>query len=188
MRITSGAYRGRILQVPDGSVVRPTSDKVRQAIFNMLLQYDLPADAVVVDGFAGSGALGLEALSRGARFVTFFDVLGASLAAVKTNIQTLGVGPVTRVVKGDVTKAGKRIAGVDPAHLVFLDPPYRKGLVIPALRALIAGGWAAEDGLIVVESELEWECPVPVLDRRDYGDTAVTFVLADHAELKQAQN
>jgi hypothetical protein len=60
--------------------------------------------------------------------------------------------------------------------------------VIPALRALIAGGWAAEDGLIVVESELEWECPVPVLDRRDYGDTAVTFVLADHAELKQAQN
>jgi 16S rRNA (guanine966-N2)-methyltransferase len=187
MRITSGRFKGRVLNVPDGAIVRPTSDKVRQAIFNMLLRYGHPNESCVIDGFAGSGALGLEALSRGARFVQFFDIHPQSLTALNKNISMLGVEHDICVTRGDVTKPGKKNAAQSPADLVFLDPPYGKDLVVPAMRALTEGGWVADGALFVIESEAEWQCPFPFEDQRVYGDTQITFSLCDHACLQQDQ-
>ena len=185
MRITAGTQRGRILKVPEGDAVRPTSDKVRQAIFNILKAYDLPVDAVVIDGFAGSGALGLESLSRGAAHATFIEKNSAHMQFIKGNGTAMKIADQCTFVNKDVTKLGIKPAAVLPAALVFLDPPYRMNLLAPALSALAAGGWLAPGAYCVCEHENQ---ATPVLtsdfalvDQRRYGDTQVSFVRYDPA-------
>lgn len=185
MRITAGAHRGRILKVPAGVAVRPTTDKVRQAIFNILKAYNLPVDAVVIDGFSGSGALGLEALSRGAVHATFIEKEHAHMQFIKGNASAMKITEQCVFMQKDVTQLGAKPAAALPAQLVFLDPPYRMNLLGPALAALAAGGWLAPSACCVCEHE---NLATPVLmpgfvslDQRRYGDTQVSFVRYDPA-------
>lgn len=177
MRITSGQYKGRRLTVPKGKDIRPTSDKVRQALFNMMLRYDLPMDATVIDGFCGSGALGLEALSRGASHCTFID---KNTRPAHENITALGdndLKPRCHFIQKDARKPGPCPASQAPANLVFLDPPYHKDLIPPTLTALAEGGWMADETLCVLEMEKAYTPALPdtytPLDNRDYGDTKI---------------
>lgn len=180
MRITAGTYRGKILKVPEGAAVRPTSDKVRQAIFNILQAYELPVDAQVLDGFAGSGALGLEALSRGAAFATFIEKDKTHFDFVKNNAAAMKVTGQCRFMHKDVTMIGTLPSGADPAQLVFLDPPYRMNLLPPALTALAQRGWLAAEAIIVCEHEKEaaltLDARFTLLDQRIYGDTGISYL------------
>ena len=155
MRIIAGSHRGRRLKAPRGTSVRPTADRVREALFNVLAHGReggalLPAGARVLDLFAGTGGLGLEALSRGAAHVTFIENAPAALAALRTNIAALGVADCTTVLARDATAPGA--APTDAAcALALLDPPYRSALAAPALEALAAGGWLMEGAVTAVE-------------------------------------
>lgn len=177
MRITSGQYRGRILKAPEGKTVRPTSDMVRQAVFNVLLQYGHPVDSVVIDAFSGTGALGLEALSRGARFCTFMDNNRTSMDFTKDNAAMLKIGAEALFLQKDATKPGPRPGVIAQADLVFLDPPYSKDLIIPALLALDENGWVGPSAVVVMESENHWQAAEHLppyfehLDTRSYGGT-----------------
>ena len=177
MRITAGEYRGRRLNVPKGMDVRPTTDMVRQAIFNMLLKYDLPAGAVVVDGFSGTGSLGLEALSRGAPRCLFID---KDVKTVRSNVSALGLEKQCIFLKKDVCKLGVRPAEQDMSSLLFLDPPYRHDLAGPALSALDQGQWLAAGAITVVEAEKQCTlCPpsgFSFLDARLYGDSQIIML------------
>lgn len=189
MRITGGEYRGRIISVPKGKDIRPTSDKVRQAIFNSLLQYGLPEGAQVLDMFCGTGVLGLEALSRGAQFCTFIDKSPDSLRCAKANIKALGVEAQCKVIQKDSTRLGERALNYLPANLAFLDPPYRQELVLPALMAAVKHGWLAAGALCVIEAEKEHDVFVPdvfsMVARKKYGDTQiVTIRYGSRASLK----
>lgn len=179
MRITGGEYRGRILNVPKGMDVRPTSDKVRQAVFNMLAPYDLPQGAQVLDLFCGTGALGLEALSRGAQFCTFIDKDQKSILCCKQNIEALGTKAQCKILKKDSTKLGEKALNYLPANLVFADPPYRQELVLPSLMTAVKHGWLAADALCVIETEKEANVFVPdvftMVKRKKYGDTQIVI-------------
>jgi len=179
MRITGGEYGGRIIAVPKGQDIRPTTDKVRQAIFNMLLQYGLPQDAQVLDLFCGTGVLGLEALSRGAQFCTFIDKSPESLRCARQNIKTLGLDARCKSLQKDSTKLGERALNYIPANLVFIDPPYRQALALPALMAATTHGWLAPGALCVIESEKETDLYVPevlsLVKRKTYGDTQIVI-------------
>lgn len=153
MRIIGGAARGRQLNTPDGMDIRPTSDKVRSAIFNALFSRGGVVDAVVIDAFCGTGALGLEALSQDANSCYFFDNAKVSLNLAKQNAADLGLTDGAHFAQKDATKLGERPASTPPATVIFLDPPYRKGLIQPTLDALSAGGWMAGNAIIVTESE-----------------------------------
>jgi 16S rRNA (guanine966-N2)-methyltransferase len=183
MRIVAGAFKGRQLAAPKGGDVRPTSARAREALFNLLEHGTLAADgspiagAHVLDAFAGSGANGLEALSRGAAHVTFMDNDRAALDALRRNIAALGVQRQTRVVTADVrTPPAARHA----CDLVILDPPYAGGLAEPALTALLAAGWIAQDGLIAVEmaktDDLTAPAGITPLDTRTYGKAKITIL------------
>jgi 16S rRNA (guanine966-N2)-methyltransferase len=158
MRIVAGTWRGRVLKAPPGDTTRPTADRVRQALFDMLLHApwggrDAIAGAHVLDVFAGTGALGLEALSRGAAFATFIEQDRAALAALRANIATLRADDRTAALPGDALAAKPlAVAGRNPSTLVFLDPPYGADLVPRALAHLTAGGWIAPGALIVAET------------------------------------
>jgi len=179
MRITSGTFRNRKLDAPEGHDVRPTSDKMRQVIFNMLMKYALPADAVVLDVFCGTGALGLEALSRGAAFCTFIDQSRESLSFCRRNAETLKVTDQSDLLHRDATKPGPRTDKNDAASLIFLDPPYNKNLVTPTLTALAENNWLAEDALCIVETEKNANTPAIenfiLLDERIHGATKIFF-------------
>ena len=163
MRIVAGAWKGRALQSPQGDTTRPTADRVRQALFDMLLHApwggrDAIEGAHVLDVFAGTGALGLEALSRGAAFATFIEQDRAAVAALRVNIATLRAADRTVVLAGDAL-ATKGLAAAPsatlsrpPCALVFLDPPYGADLVPRALAHLTEGGWLAPGALIVAET------------------------------------
>jgi 16S rRNA (guanine966-N2)-methyltransferase len=163
MRIVAGTWRGRALQAPPGDTTRPTADRVRQALFDMLLHApwggrDAIEGARVLDVFAGTGALGLEALSRGAAFATFIEHDRTALAALRANIAILRAADRTAVLAGDAL-ATKGLAATPstivsgaPCALVFLDPPYGADLVPRALAHLTAGGWIAPGALIVAET------------------------------------
>ncbi len=174
MRVTAGLYRGRRLSVPKGNDVRPTTDMVRQAVFNILLQYDLPAEAHVVDGFCGTGALGLEALSRGAVSCTFID---KDTRTVQENAENIGVSEDCTFIRKDVRSLNACPSSQEKAQLLFLDPPYRQDFVVPALRAFADKDWLAEDALCVIETEKEFTLSPPadfkILDNRDYGDSQI---------------
>jgi 16S rRNA (guanine966-N2)-methyltransferase len=178
MRITAGQWRGRKLAVPEGDSVRPTSDMVRQAIFNILLSHGLPQDAFVIDAFCGTGALGLEALSRGAAHCIFMDSDKTSLAFTRRNVAAAGADGQSMILQRDALNPAP-FADESPAGLLFLDPPYRQGLVHPALAALAAGGWLQPGAVCVAECERELAAAPPqgfaLLDDRSYGGTRVLF-------------
>lgn len=183
MRIIGGNRRGlRLAEVGEGDAaahLRPTSDRVREAIFNLLINGghgNRVAGGRVLDLFAGTGALGLEALSRGAADVTFVDDGAKALALLKANIAKMKAEAETRVLRQDATRLGPNSGG--PFTLVFLDPPYGKSLGEAALAAARNGGWIAPDAMIVWE---EGTAPTPpegfsLLDQRRYGDTFVTLL------------
>lgn len=179
MRITGGHHRGRIISVPKGQDIRPTSDKVRQAIFNMLFQYGLPGGAQVLDMFCGTGVLGLEALSRGAQFCTLIDKSPDSLRCARQNIKALGYEAQCKVLQKDSTKLGERALNHIPANLAFLDPPYRQALALPALMAAVQHGWLAAGALCVIEAEKDADIFVPdvcsLVKRKTYGDTQIVI-------------
>jgi len=163
MRIVAGAWRGRPLLAPPGEATRPTADRVRQALFDMLRHADWAEDALegtAVDGFAGTGALGLEALSRGVRRAAFFERDRTALRALAANVDALGAGGRALLQAGDVTRPRAAAADWIPAGLVFLDPPYRQGLVLPALAALGAAGWLGPTPLVVAEIAADEPAPV----------------------------
>lgn len=155
MRICGGQFRGRKLHTPHNDDIRPTSDKVRQALFNMLDGRGFVQNAVVMDAFCGTGALGLEALSRNASRAIFIDKDRRSVKVCAQNIDLLKVGDVSRTIVQDSTaiKPNNDSGLVD---LVFLDPPYNKGMIPLALSALEGGGWLADDAVVVLESERDF--------------------------------
>ena len=183
MRIVSGSFRGKTLAAPPGEATRPTSDRARQAIFNILEHAAWSKglrDARVIDLFAGSGALGFEALSRGAAFCLFVETDAAARGAIRENVEAMGVFGRTRVHRRDATDLGVRPGADGPAFdLAFLDPPYAKGLGEAALDRLAAGGWLAPGAVVVFErGAAEPEVSVPgyaLLDARDYGAARVHF-------------
>lgn len=180
MRIVGGAFRGRALSAPRSQAVRPTSDRLRESVFDILAhRFDDPvAGATVIDLFAGTGALGLEAMSRGAARALFVDDGAEARALLRENIEALGLGGVTRVFRRDATKLGAAPPG-EVFSLAFLDPPYGKGLARPALAALIEGGWLATGARVVIEEAAGAEIDLPPAlapeDARRYGDTQFVF-------------
>ncbi len=181
MRIVGGRLKGRTLRGPQGQGIRPTSDRLRESLFNILAHsYDDPVPgARVIDLFAGTGALALEAVSRGAAFALLVDDGAEARALIRENIEALGLGGVTRTFRRDARRLGAAPPG--PAYdLAFLDPPYDRGLAEPALTALSRGGWLKPGALVVVEEAAAamFE-PAPgyeLLERRDYGETELIFL------------
>jgi len=178
MRIIAGTWRGRSLTAPGGASTRPTADRVRQALFDMLLHApwagrDGVVGVRVLDAFAGTGAFGLEALSRGAAHATFVEQDRIALAALRANIQACRAEPTCTVVTGDTLRPP---AGV-PCTLVFMDPPYGKNLVPRALNALRAANWIANDALLVVETGRDETLPDlgTFLAERTHGAARLTF-------------
>ena len=172
MRIISGIWKNKRLIAPEGETVRPTSDRARQALFDMLWHApwagrELVDGAMVLDAFAGTGALGLEALSRGAARATFIEKDRGALASLRANIANCKAE--AQVIAGDATKPPRPI---QPATLVFLDPPYGGGLLAPALAALDQAGWFAPGAVICTELGQKDEVPetrFTTLDDRSHG-------------------
>ena len=181
----------RVLSAPASREIRPTSERLRESIFDILAHRFEGAveGARVVDLFAGSGALAIEALSRGAQTALFVDNGGEARALLRANVEALALGGVTRIWRADATKLGKAPAG-PPFTLAFLDPPYGKGLAGPALAALVDGGWLAEGALVVVEEAAKAEIAPPeglrVVDEREYGDTRIVFMVASDSREARA--
>ncbi|MFT8309518.1 16S rRNA (guanine(966)-N(2))-methyltransferase RsmD [Acetobacter malorum] len=171
MRIIAGARKGRMLAAPSGTTTRPTADRVRQALFDILLHApwggpDLLTNARVLDVFAGTGALGLEALSRGAEHATFFENDRPALSALRTNIAGCKWEDRSKVIPRDVTKPTRAPA---PCSLLFLDPPYRQDLPARTLAALHAQGWIASGAIAVIETAAQE--PLPLLQKNADGTT-----------------
>jgi 16S rRNA (guanine966-N2)-methyltransferase len=184
MRIVAGKYRGARIEAPKGLATRPTSDRVRQALFNVLehgpARFEFEG-ARVLDLFAGTGALGLEALSRGARYAVFIEADAAARGAIRCNAEALGLTGVTKIWRRDATKLGP--AGtLLPFHLIFCDPPYGQGLGEQALASAVEGGWADKGAVVVLEeradAEIAWPAPFAEIDRRRYGDTQIAIARA----------
>jgi 16S rRNA (guanine966-N2)-methyltransferase len=182
MRITAGRLKGHPLIVPEGQIIRPTSDKVRQAIFNVLEHHDFGADfelehSRVIDLFAGSGALGLEALSRGASYAILIDNLGESRATLRSNVEAMELTGVTKIWRRNATDLGRNIN--EPFDLAFLDPPYGKNLLVPALSSLQIGGWLQPHAIVVTEAARGEDIPstdsFQLLKEKYYGMTKVSF-------------
>ena len=176
MRVVGGSLRGRTLAAPKSHQIRPTADRLREALFNILIHaYGDPISGVrVLDLFAGTGALGIEALSRGSAFALFVDDGAEARALLRENVATLGLGGVSRIFRRDATRLGPAHP-VEPFALAFLDPPYGKGLAEQALASARAGGWLAPDALIVVEEAKKSAFAAPQgfteIERRSYDDT-----------------
>jgi 16S rRNA (guanine966-N2)-methyltransferase len=180
MRIIGGRLRGRALAAPQSRAIRPTADRLREAIFNILIHaYGDPiTGARVLDLFAGTGGLGIEAISRGAAFTLFVDDGAEARALLRENVATLGLGGATRVFRRDATKLGDAHP-IEPFSLVFLDPPYAQGLAEKALASAQAGGWLTPDALIVVEETTgAFKTPAGFveIERRPYDDTDFVFL------------
>ena len=184
LRIIAGAHRGRKLIAPEGKEIRPTSARAREALFNILMHSvenedgtSLLQGARVLDAFAGTGALGLEALSRGAGFVTFMDASPQAMKAVSENLRAMMELPKAAMVRADATKPP---ASRQPCSLVFLDPPYRSGLIPTALTALREKNWFAPDVLICAELAAKEDLDLPegfsAQDERRYGAAKVVLI------------
>src|SRR3974390_3208739 len=181
MRVVGGRLRSRPIAGPKSHALRPTADRLREALFNIFAHAygDPVTGARVLDLFAGTGALGIEAISRGAIFALFVDNGFESRALLRGNVGTLGFGRVPRVFRRDATRLGP-VAPLEPFTLAFLDPPYGKGLAEQALRAAREGGWLKPDALVVVEESADAGFKAPEgfeeLERRTYDDTEFTFL------------
>ena len=185
MRIIAGRFRGKRIAAPADDAIRPTTDRVRENLFNILMHVgfapDLDEDACVLDAFCGTGALALEALSRGAGQATLMDTDMAALKLAKANIANAGAEGITRAYRLDATAPGPCKTS-HPANLVFLDPPWRQELAGPAMEALLRGGWAKPDALFVLEQSKKAMEPLPanatILDERRFGEAVIRFVRA----------
>jgi len=186
MRIVSGRFKGRTLKAPGDAALRPTSDKVRQAIFNILEHAGFAAGfslegARAVDLFAGTGALGLEALSRGAKYCLFIEDAAESRAIIRENVEALGLTGASKIWRRDATNLGA-LDTLAPFDLAFLDPPYRKSLIARALTGLATGGWLNPNALVIAEAAEDETMPAvegyEMLDDRVYGDTRIAFMRA----------
>lgn len=184
MRIVSGALRGRNIATPPGQGTRPTSDRARQAVFN-ILEHAAWAPELrgtrVIDLFAGSGALGFEAISRGAGFCLFVETDEAARGAIRENIDAFSLFGATRIHRRDATDLGLRPASAgEPFDLAFMDPPYRQGLCEKALAGLAAGDWLKSGAVVMIERAADEADLAPagfeVLDARDYGAARVQFL------------
>jgi 16S rRNA (guanine966-N2)-methyltransferase len=180
MRVVGGRLRGRALAGPKSQTIRPTADRLRESLFNILAHAygDPVAQARVLDLFAGTGALGIEALSRGAAFALFVDETAEARAIIRENVAALGLGGVTRIFRRDATRLGAAHP-VEPFSLAFADPPYGRDLAAAALVAASNGGWLAPNALIVVEEAAKSGLALPEgfseLERRVYDDTELVF-------------
>ncbi len=181
MRVVAGKFRGRTLKGPTSNAIRPTSDRLRESVFNILVHAhgDPIADARVLDLFAGTGALGIEAISRGARFALFVEDFAEGRAIIRENVDVLGLGGVTRLFRRDATRLGDAHP-VEPFSLVFCDPPYERGLAEKALTSARDGGWLVDGAIIVVEEATSAKFSPPEgfeeLERRDYDETEITIL------------
>jgi 16S rRNA (guanine966-N2)-methyltransferase len=176
MRVVGGRLGGRTLAAPKSQAIHPTADRLREALFNILTHAygDPVSGARVLDLFAGTGALGIEALSRGAAFVLFVDDGAEARALLRENATALGLGGTSRIFRRDATKLGP-VHPLEPFALAFLDPPYGQGLAEKALASAHAGGWLTPNALIVVEEAVKSKFAAPEgfseLERRRYDDT-----------------
>lgn len=181
MRIVGGRFKGHSIAPPQGSATRPTTDRVRESIFNILAHgvEGLEIEgARVLDLFAGTGAMGLEAISRGARFCQFVDDSADARGLIRKNADSLGVIGLAKIWRRDATDLGP-CAPQPGFDLVFADPPYGKGLGEKALRSLIDGQWLNPNAIVVLEESVKAELAsasgLTLIDERDYGDTKVRF-------------
>lgn len=182
LRIIAGTHRGRLIEVPPDGHTRPTGDRIRESLFSILEsgRNDLPQlrGARVLDAFAGSGALGLEALSRGAGHTTFFDTERPAIATVRANVTALGLDERVDIRRADASRPPP--AGGRPCDIVFLDPPYDSGMTVRAAEALAEAGWVARNGIVAVETRRGAAFAVParytLSDSRTYGDTRLILI------------
>ena len=183
MRIISGKFKGQPIAAPKGRGTRPTSDRARETIFNILAHADWApplGDARIIDLFAGSGGLGLEAISRGAAFALFVETESAARGAIRQNVDTLALFGITRIHRRSATALGPRPSNLGaPFDIAFLDPPYNKDLVMPALSELSQGAWLSTQAVAMVETAAEevidWK-DWTVLDERAKGAAKLTFL------------
>jgi 16S rRNA (guanine966-N2)-methyltransferase len=181
MRIVAGKFRGKQLETPKSDDIRPTSDRVREAVFSIIGSRIGPQldGRYVLDLFAGTGALGFEALSRGAAHCVFIDTGIEARGLIRGHIEHFGVGGQTKLLKRDATDLGP-VERIKPADLVFADPPYGRGLGERAIASALAGGWIAPEALIVLEERKDVTIEAPsgarIIDRREYAETAITFL------------
>lgn len=183
MRVVGGRLRGRTIASPSSQAIRPTADRLRESLFNILTHAygDPVSGARVIDLFAGTGALGIEAVSRGATFTLFVDNGAEARALLRSNVETLGLGGVTKVYRRDAADLGPAHP-VEPFALAFLDPPYGKGLAEKSLASLRDGRWLVPDALVVVEEAKAAAFVAPAgyeeLERRVYDDTEFVILKA----------
>ena len=184
LRIVGGKHRGRAIATPEGQATRPTSNRAREALFNILMHANWTndgtsplVDARVLDAFAGSGALGLEALSRGAAHVTFLDSEPAAVKLIGENLRKVGETAAAKVIRADATRPPPAREACD---LVFLAPPYRSGLAAPALAALAEAGWLTPGAIATVELGHAEDLSPPqrfeTIDERRYGAAKIVIV------------
>jgi 16S rRNA (guanine966-N2)-methyltransferase len=183
MRIVGGRLKGRNLASPSSQAIRPTADRLRESVFNILIHaYDDPIEgARAIDLFAGTGALGIEAVSRGAAFALFVDNGAEARALLRNNVEALGLGGVAKIYRRDAANLGPAHP-MEPFSLAFLDPPYGKGLAEKALVSLREGGWLTPGALLLVEEAKAAAFVAPEgfeqLERRAYDDTEFVFLRA----------
>jgi len=178
IKVIAGKHRGRSLATPEGLDTRPTASRAREALFNIIAHGTAPlVEARVLDAFAGSGALGIEALSRGAAHVTFLDNDARAIKTIGDNLRTLKEAANAKVIRADATRPPP---AREPAGIVFLDPPYRSGQSAPALTALAEAGWLAKDTIATVElAAAEDLIPPPgfeQVDERRYGAAKIVIL------------
>jgi 16S rRNA (guanine966-N2)-methyltransferase len=183
MRIVGGSHRGRRLVAPPSELVRPTSDRAREALFNILSHGSFAAEGSpfgerpVLDAFAGTGAFGLEALSRGAGAAAFIESDREALAALRRNVAMIGEADRVQIIAGDARRPPRAAFA---CAVAFLDPPYWSGLAGPALGALATAGWLTADALAIVEVAAREELPLPagfsIMDERVYGAARLVFL------------
>jgi 16S rRNA (guanine966-N2)-methyltransferase len=190
MRIVAGRHRGRSIEAPAGGTVRPTSDRARESLFNILEHGKLAPGGLspirgarVLDAFCGTGALGLEALSRGAVHATFVDSDAATLRLARQNAAKLGETARAVFQQGDATRPPR---ASEPCNIAFLDPPYSSGLAIPALTGLADGGWLAPGAIVIVETATREDVVPPdgftAVDERRYGKAKLTLLVYGKGE------
>ncbi len=185
MRIISGKYRGKKLVFPDGEKTRPTKDRIRESIFNILNHASWAEDCVrkayVLDGFAGTGSFGLEALSRGAAHSLFIENDKDALKACKTNISATNCDDISKVLPKNIFNIGVKPNSIKQSTLVFLDPPYDKALGEKALKYLLDNDWLSEDAIIVLEESKNADIAIPdnfkMVEQRSYGIATVYFLV-----------
>jgi 16S rRNA (guanine966-N2)-methyltransferase len=180
MRIVGGQFRGRTLKSPSSYAIRPTSDRLRESVFNILMHaYGDPiSGARVLDLFAGTGALGLEAMSRGAKYALFVEEAAEARGLIRENVETLSLTGATKIFRRDAAKLGT-IGAIAPFDLAFCDPPYGKGLAEKALTSARAGKWLLPAALVIVEEAVKSGFKTPdgfeELERRQYGDSEIVI-------------